>query len=156
MRALVISDTHGDIKNAKSAIKLTSPDVIFHLGDLVRDAIKLKEEFSHIPIHYVKGNNDFSLAPAEQVVDFGGYKIYLCHGHQFDVHYTLNRLMYRAQEKGAHAVLFGHTHRSFYETYEDIIFLNPGSPSRPRDYAPSAGVLEIEKNKLKAMIFKLM
>ena len=156
MRALVISDTHGDINNAKSAIDLLKPDVIYHLGDLVKDAMKIKKEYPDIPTFYVRGNNDFFGAKNKLIVNFGKFKMLLCHGHQYNVYSSLNKIMFAAKEEKVSAALFGHTHIAFNKSFEDIIFLNPGSPSYPRDHAPSVGVLEIENNKLKSMIYNLL
>lgn len=64
-----------------------------------------------------------------------GIKIYVVHGHTFDLNpyygeekwkKSLKGLAARAKEGGARVVLFGHTHRPFLEVVDDLLFMNPG------------------------------
>ena len=60
MKILVITDTHRQVNNAKKVL-FDNPDItnVIHLGDLVRDAEQLQEEFPDKAFHIVKGNNDW-------------------------------------------------------------------------------------------------
>ena len=152
-RIAVFSDTHG---HTDKCIKITHgvlPDLIIHLGDLVRDAEELQVIFPDIPVKYVAGNNDFySYAPYELTVDAGGIKLLLCHGHGIsDI-----SLIKRASELGCIFALKGHTHVSGITESNAVTLINPGSVSRPRDGSRgSYAVIEIENNTSKACIINL-
>ena len=130
---LFFSDTHGDISKAKEVIKYSSNiDMIIHLGDYVSDAVKIADE-TKLPTQCVKGNCDFDSAEAElKELFICGNKILITHGHNYGVKYSVDRLVYLAQEREAKAVFFGHTHISFCEYTEGVWVVNPGSISQPR------------------------
>lgn len=58
---------------------------------------------------------------------------------------NLDNLYYRALELGADIVLFGHTHVHINLLHDNIIILNPGSPSFPRGMSRTKtfGLIEI-------------
>ena len=56
-----------------------------------------------------------------------GKKIFITHGHLYNVKYTLNNLYYAAREKNADIVCFGHTHNPMSEYVDGLYVLNPGS-----------------------------
>jgi putative phosphoesterase len=81
----------------------------------------------------VRGNCDHDMGfPEEAVVEAGGRKIFVTHGHLFAVKSTLMNLYYRARELGADIVCFGHSHMLGMEMVDDILFINPGSVRLPR------------------------
>ena len=81
----------------------------------------------------------------ERILLIEGKKILICHGHTYNVKAGYMNLQYGAQEKGVDAALFGHTHRVFYDTYNGITYINPGSiGSPPYGVPPSYAVLEID------------
>ena len=152
-RVLVFSDTHGATDAAKRIIAETEGiDCIIHLGDNCRDAEELRKNTS-IRVVSIRGNCDYDPSvAAQQLLTIDGARILLVHGHQYHVDTNLLRLNFAAQEAGACAVCFGHTHRALC-TYEDgILFLNPGSISRPRDGARSYALLEIRDGFVDAFI----
>ena len=55
-----------------------------------------------------------------------------CHGHNFYVHGSTKYLKEYARDNGIDVVMFGHTHRPYIEIEEDVVILNPGSISYPR------------------------
>ncbi len=130
MRIGVFSDSHGDISAAKRFLDSLSPlDCLFHLGDYAADAKKLSKLFS-CPAYTVRGNCDYGSAePLEQVVDLGGKRFLLVHGHQY---YFRDALLYRGEEVHADMVLYGHTHMPDLSADGPRLILNPGSLSRPR------------------------
>ena len=67
-----------------------------------------------MPVRFVAGNCDF-LADAgrEECFSLGGARLFVAHGDRYGVKYGLERLSYRAEELGARAALFGHTHAPF-------------------------------------------
>lgn len=143
-RILVISDTHGRVDNAVRLLENVPFDKIIHLGDTVRDALSLGKAFPDAELIYVRGNNDPFGAESEKVIEMGGHKIFICHGHTYSVSSDLLRLSLAAAEKGASVALFGHTHRKEDTEYNGIRLFNPGSASLPRDGAASCGIIEFE------------
>lgn len=149
MKILVFSDSHGNLFRVKKVLEVfTDVDMIFHLGDNVRDAIKI-QELVHCPVKYVKGNTDLIEAPLEIMEDLCGKKFFLTHGHQYRIKSDLNNLYYAALEKEADVVLFGHSHVPYQETINEILFLNPGSIGDKR-WQPKEtyGIIEITENGL--------
>lgn len=139
MKALVISDTHGNVNLALKAHSLSEPvDIIFHLGDGSDDA-DLMREVLDVPVINVAGNCDIgSKAPREQVWECYGKKILLSHGDAYGVKAGLSRLDQRARGIGADAVLFGHSHLALNEFRSELLVLNPGTlmqACRHRTYA---------------------
>ena len=139
MKVLVISDTHGNANCAFRAHSLSEPvDVIIHLGDGAADADLLREALD-VPVINVAGNCDLgSAAPREQVWECEGKRILLTHGDLYQVKRGLAGLLQRAEEIGADAVLFGHTHQGVLENHAGLLLVNPGTLSHAghhRSYA---------------------
>ena len=130
MRIGVFSDTHGDISGARRFLDSLAPlDALFHLGDCVPDGEKLGKLFS-CPVYAVRGNCDYrSDEPLERIVDLGGKRFLLLHGHQY---YYAEAMLYRGEEVHADMVLYGHTHMPDLSADGPRLLLNPGSLSRPR------------------------
>ena len=127
---VVISDTHRSISNAVDIINTLNPDYVLHLGDLEGDCDELKYIFDRTEIIGVSGNCDwggFSVSPTERMLDIGGVKILMCHGHTYSVKSGYDRLIAAARVKGADIALFGHTHRPVYDHMGDMAILNPGT-----------------------------
>ena len=131
MKVLVISDTHGDVNYAFTAHTLSEPvDVIIHLGDGSADAELLRETLD-VPVINIAGNCDpCSNAPRERVWECEGKRILLTHGDAYQVKCGLVRLRQRAEEIGADAVLFGHTHHGVLEHHDGLLLINPGTLSK--------------------------
>ncbi|MCY6355802.1 metallophosphoesterase [Clostridium sp. ZS2-4] len=145
----VVSDTHRD-KSVfqKVAEVLQDTDLIIHLGDNVQDVEGIKEYYKKKIIN-VRGNCDFGKKePLELLEEVEGVKIFITHGHNYDVKYNILKLKYRAEELGADIALFGHTHVSVIEYEEGIWFMNPGSASLPRDAYSSVAIIEINDRKI--------
>lgn len=128
MKALVISDTHGNFSLALKAHSLSEPvDIIFHLGDGCDDA-ELMRDVLEVPVINVAGNCDIgSKAPRELVWESEGKRILLSHGDAYGVKAGLARLDQRARSIGADAVLFGHSHLPLNELRSELLLLNPGT-----------------------------
>ncbi len=156
MRAVVLSDSHGDIRACEKAIdSMGTVDLIIHLGDIARDVRNISQRYPEIRLVSVIGNNDlsFSKDELEKIVDFDGHKIFICHGHTLGVNHGTERLESVALQKGCTAALFGHTHCAVdKKAGSGILVLNPGSVSRPRSGSASFAVLETDGGKLSTMI----
>ena len=148
MRVLIVSDTRGKNGNLEKALRLIAPlDLMFHLGDLEGSEGYI-EEISPCPVHMVSGNNDFfTSVPAEKIVVIGRHKIFMTHGHRYGVSFDTVRIKEVAREHGCDVVFFGHTHRPLIDCDDDIVAVNPGSISYPRqeNRRPSYVLLDIDR-----------
>jgi len=151
-KLIAAADIHGSISSWKRLKKfLKSGDSLAVAGDLFdtrygdrssadfRPDI-IKKEFldlsrEQINVHYVYGNCDleeymegFSF---QTMFEFDGFSFLLNHGHLplpdiYDVH----------------VIIEGHSHTPRLDTLFGKIFLNPGSPSLPRNSLPGFAVVE--------------
>lgn len=146
MRILIFSDTHNKINGCLSVIEASDRvDMILHAGDCVEDAEDLSSIYPHIPVYYVKGNNDFfTSAPNERIIKAAGKRIYLTHGHLQRVKYDYHMLISEAHRQNADLAVFGHTHLPHQEFCGALTVLNPGSMRFGKTYA----VCDIEDDKL--------
>lgn len=142
MRILVMSDSHGDYRNAKTAV-LAQPkaEVIIHCGDGEAQADMLRCDFPERAVYSVRGNCDWgSSLPVEETLNLEGKKIMFTHGHIYQVKWGYDEIKRAAREKGVDILLFGHTHIP-YNVYEDGMYImNPGSI---HGYTGSYGIIDI-------------
>jgi uncharacterized protein len=156
----VISDTH--IPERANEIPdmvfdlFKDADLILHAGDLVStDIIKQLEDIA--PTRCVKGNMDkyYGLKlPESDIIVVEDFKIGLNHGEVYPRGDT-QQLKYIAQELEVDILITGHTHWAFIKEFDDIILLNPGSPTVPRMSDPSVMLLEIQNNTVESRIIKI-
>lgn len=152
----IVSDTHR-YKFAISKVlqKIKHADILIHLGDNVEDLEAFADEFPGKIIN-VSGNCDFSpTVKSERIEIIEEQTIFITHGHKYDVKYGINNLKEKAINIGANIVLYGHTHVSKVDYDEGVWFINPGSPSLPRDGFASIAIIEINKGKVNPTILKL-
>jgi len=130
MRILVMSDTHGDINRMDQVRQhVGKVDAVFHSGDSELEA----NHESLMDAFVVSGNCDWdSSFPNEVFTEVAGNRIFMTHGHLFQVKSTMMPLSTRAQELAADVVLFGHSHLLGAELVNHTLFVNPGSLSFPR------------------------
>ena len=136
MRIAVFSDSHGNEDNMVRAVERERPstlDAIVHLGDGWRDAEALLRLYPRIPLEQVPGNCDLGrFEERERVVFFGDCRVLLCHGHTLGVKSSLLRASYEARERGAQALLYGHTHIPHIDYHDGLWLVNPGSIGDPK------------------------
>lgn len=154
-RVGIFSDSHRDCRSLGLLLdRMGYIDAACFLGDVASDAAYLREVLAAMPheppLYTVRGNNDLTSAlPDELVVELGGKRAYLTHGH---MRCGPMSLVYKAQENNAQIALFGHTHTPFCETVQGVLLLNPGSAGRYcRGGEPRASVLEIAGDRLRAL-----
>ena len=127
-KLLVLSDSHGSRQSMADIVRKEAPDIIYHLGDYIRDSQWLRSEFFHIPVFGVVGNCDYGSVGPERIVDeIEGVRIFACHGHRQNVKYGLLSLEMAAREEHADLCLFGHTHVRYLDDEGEVTLLNPGS-----------------------------
>lgn len=124
---------------------------MIHLGDTVADGQELHRLYPQIPFLAVRGNNDwFSSLPETAETEVDGIRLLCCHGHTI----RQSNMISAAKNASCSFVLCGHTHRSLITETDGVTLLNPGSISRPRDAAPSYGIIEIENGIAAACIVR--
>lgn len=147
MKVLIVSDTHGREQNLAEALEQTGPiDQLIHLGDVEGGAEHIRELAGDAPAAIIAGNNDFFCdLPNERIFTLGGHRIFMTHGHGYFVHSGTLYLKREARRKGADIVMFGHTHKPYMEEDNELLVLNPGSLSLPRQegHRPTYIVMEI-------------
>ncbi|MCR4821833.1 MAG: metallophosphoesterase family protein [Treponema sp.] len=182
VKALVISDSHGNSRVLQAIIKEFGHlcDLLCFCGDGLLDLIESlelgfydKNFGAHIPpvVYFVRGNGDNSTStiftdkripitvPEFQEISLAGKKLFLTHGHRYNVYYGNKDLREEAIRRGMDLAWYGHTHvanslRSHVtrEGRNDFIgILNPGSCAQARGGMPNTFALvdvhrEEEKN----------
>lgn len=150
-RIAVFSDSHGDTSALDRLLsQMGRIDAAFFLGDISSDAEYLRKRLEKYPgepvLYAIRGNNDLATSlPDELVVEMGGRRMYLSHGHRFgDLHPSHFRMALRAQELGCDVALYGHTHSADLDTDHGVVIVNPGSAGNYcRGGTARACVLEI-------------
>ena len=148
MRILIVSDTHKHNENLLDVLdKEKGLDMVIHCGDAegLEDSIRAK---IRCPLYIVAGNNDFfSDLSNELVFNIGSKRVLLTHGHYYYVNAGIAEIEKEASARRYDIVMFGHTHRPLIDYSKDIIALNPGSISYPRQEGrrPSYIVMDIDR-----------
>lgn len=103
------------------------PRRVFFLGDNYRDGQSLADVYPEVPMELVRGNCDWDAGPDELVVEAGGVKFLLTHGHRYRVKAGTRDLARAAKEKGVDVACFGHTHEALNMPDRGVWLFNPGS-----------------------------
>ena len=157
MKILVFSDSHGAPSYIRAAMKAhRDADAAVFLGDGAADAASVFADFPAVPHCILRGNCDSALAlrahgldaEEEVVLNFGGVRFLCLHGHTRGAKSGYGRMILRAAEVEADAVLFGHTHmpendytHSPADPSRRILLFNPGSVGL--SYNHTYGVINI-------------
>ncbi|MCX7781764.1 MAG: YfcE family phosphodiesterase, partial [Negativicutes bacterium] len=93
----------------------------------------------------VAGNCDgATTAKIDEFIEAQGKRIWLTHGHRYQVKDRLKELVWWSRQFGADIVIYGHSHRPEIKWEEGILIFNPGSAAYPRQAKiPTLGLLEI-------------
>ena len=109
------------------AIERERPRRVFFLGDNYRDGQALADVYPDVPMELVRGNCDWDRAPEELIVEAGGVKFLLAHGHRYGVKSGTDRLARAARDKGVDVACFGHTHDALNMPDRGVWLFNPGT-----------------------------
>ena len=63
----------------------------------------------------------------ENLFEIDGVKIFLTHGHLYDVKRSLSSIKEIGKKLNVSLVVFGHTHKPYIEKDEDMTLFNPGA-----------------------------
>ena len=148
MRILIVSDTHKQHKNLERVLERVAPvDLMIHLGDAegYEDDIA---QMAGCPLENVAGNKDFfSKLAREKELTLGKYRVLITHGHYYYVSSGIEDIKKEAGGRGYDIVMFGHTHRPLIDYGKNLIALNPGSLSYPRQEGRRPSYIIMELNK---------
>lgn len=160
MKIVIFSDTHGRQDLMKQIIEKEKPfEVMVHAGDM-EDQVSGVLGYTDYQIRIVAGNCDYGLGYSRELFfDLDRYHVLLIHGNMCgSIHcnpaQSIESLKNYARNKGADILIFGHTHVPKMERDEELLCINPGSLSLPRqeNHKPSYAVLKIENGKIECEI----
>lgn len=149
MKILIVSDTHRKNDNYFKVVKMHHPDMVIHCGDAEGSEAALIQE-AGCPVKIVLGNNDFfSNLPREEEFGIGRYRVWLTHGHNYYVSMGNEVIKQEAVARRMDIVMYGHTHRPVVDRGGEVIALNPGSLSYPRQegHRPSYIIMELDSEE---------
>ena len=150
MRILIVSDTHRQNDNYFTVIENVGKiDMVIHCGDAEGSEYALQQA-AGCPLYIVAGNNDFfSDLSRELELEIEGRRVLITHGHYYYISSNNELIKEEAKARGFDIVMYGHTHRPVIDVEEDIIAINPGSLSYPRQEGkkPSYIIMEVEQEK---------
>ena len=146
-KIMIVSDTHRKHENLKEALKKEQPiDLLIHLGDAEGEEDYIRE-LCDCEVKIIAGNNDFfSDLSKEETCKLGIYNVLLTHGHYYYISVGLETLRQEVKGREIDIAMFGHTHRPVIEINDDVILINPGSISYPRQEGlhPTYIIMEID------------
>jgi hypothetical protein len=143
----VVSDTHGADGHrltGRTLAAVREADVVVHAGDFTTEAVldAFHEEADRLLA--VHGNADGAgvrgRLPDARTVEYGGVRLAVTHTRRGGA----TALSMFGRERGADAVVFGHTHRPTVDASGPTVLLNPGSHAEPRGHRVAHAELEAD------------
>lgn len=156
----LISDTHipDRMKELPEKVFEAFKDVemILHAGDVTsQEVIEKLEEIA--PVTAIQGNTDRIVGldlPKTTVVEAEELKIGVIHGEVYPRADT-QQLHYLAKQLDVDILVSGHSHQPKVEKVEDVLLINPGSPTVPRLADRTIMILEINKKEVNVELVKV-
>lgn len=142
MKAMVVSDTHGDREILVQILDhfRDQVDAFFYCGDSELPASDALWQ----SYYAVRGNMDFDADyPMARVEHVKGFTVYETHGHRLGVSMGTAKLEEHAQAVNADCAFYGHTHALEAHMNGPLLVLNPGSISQPRSYQQYGGTCAV-------------
>lgn len=141
MKIVVLSDTHVESGMGKLPAQIyeavKDADLIMHAGDIVTMDV-VEELKAYAPIEAVRGNMDpwhvAEKLPDHKVLNVEGYRIGLAHGIGAPDGLE-ERVLAHFAPGSVDVIVYGHSHQPKIEMRDDVLFINPGSPT-DRRWAP--------------------
>ena len=131
----VISDTHIPGRMDRLPLELlhafSEVDCIIHAGDII--SMPVIEQLKKIaPVYAVHGNMDGPDVrrhlPDKYILEIEGKRIGITHGAG-DPFTIKRRILKLFKDSSVDCIVFGHTHHAEVEMRDDILLVNPGSPT---------------------------
>lgn len=141
---------------------------------ILEEAVSDPELAECIPeiLYFVHGNGDNSTiqlladkrillqVPREINAVVSGKKIFMTHGHSYNVYFGTKDLIAAGKEKSASLIFYGHIHLASVQKKKilenEMVILNPGSCSLPRGGMPnSCALVTIGHGKIKADFYEI-
>jgi putative phosphoesterase len=144
----VISDTHNYL-DPKVHRHFSGVNHIIHAGDIGGSEI-LSELASIAPVTAVAGNTDDPAwrYPELQTIVLAGRKILI--QHIVNPKMMDEDLMLRIKTERPELVIFGHTHKPFYEKIGPVLFFNPGAAGKARfGLERTLAVLQLDEKEIR-------
>lgn len=144
----IISDTHGHLPGDVFKA-FESVDMIFHAGDIGDDSVII--ELSAIaPVEAVYGNIDTwpVVSKYQRLLLKSVDSVSICLIHDI---VSTKYFQFELFKKNItpNIVISGHTHISGFEYFQNILYINPGSASRPKkSKLGSVALLNIENGRI--------
>jgi putative phosphoesterase len=153
----IISDTHSNPIPEQVLEAFKKVDFIIHAGDFCDE--KILETLSKIKeVKGVWGNMDPAqirrIFPAKQLIPCGSFVIGVFHG-EGPRSKIFERVKDEFKKDKVDAVVFGHSHQSFNELVDGVLYFNPGSPNDPVCAHCSYGILSISEKGIAGKIVKI-
>ncbi len=148
-RVLLVSDSHRKDDALLEIITKERPfEMLIHLGDAEGTESQIRKAAGEgVRCYFVEGNNDFFTSlPKELIVRIGKENCFLSHGHRYGVGMDVSFLADEARARGCGVAMFGHTHRPYLKTVNEVVCVNPGSISYPRqsDHKLTYMIVEVD------------
>ena len=155
MRVGIISDTHNILPGQIFDI-FKDVDCIFHAGDIgSADVIQGLEIIA--PVYAVYGNVDswpLNIKHKDLLVQqVGDFHFCLVHDILRPEYFSFQLFK---KNLSVDVVIHGHTHVAGYKFYRDVLYINPGSVSKPRQRKKgTVAILDLDKQPLRPEIIEL-
>lgn len=171
MKIGVVSDTHLQSGGLPRALvdRLQGVDLILHAGDVITlEPLRHLERIA--PVTAVQGNMDWSdvrsALPYKTVVEAGGRRIGLIHGHKvpnphrvlpppIDFEALHAYLLSEFDGQDLDCIVYGHTHHSYSGWYNGVLMVNPGSATGGGRGQGTLAILTIDPEHIEAEIIEL-
>lgn len=151
-QTLLISDSHGNLDDFLAIVTHHEQEVssLLFMGDGAKEALEVAYLFPDIQFYGVCGNNDFIIQetptmsfPLERLLHLGQHTIYMTHGHIASYDKVSFEVSKRGETHLATIAIHGHTHYPYAVHKGNLLLLNPGSITYPRnDSHHSYGVID--------------
>ena len=125
MEIVVVSDTHRSTNFIEKLVnRHPNARAYLHAGDSELQAFEIE------PFVSVKGNCDYYITNPIRLINLEGIKILMFHGDKFFL--DLDMLVSYANNYDAKIIIHGHTHIPYYNYFNGVHILWPGSIAYPR------------------------
>ena len=142
----LVSDTHstdGHRLRGRTLAAVREADLVVHAGDFMTASVLDAFEGEADRFLGVYGNNDDREVrlrlPAVRTFAHGGVRFAVTHRRRGGS----TELSLLGRERGADAVVFGHSHRPTVDESGPVTLVNPGSHAQPRGHRAAHGELTV-------------